>query len=123
PSASAHRDGPGLQLFRQCIGPRCPRFRLSHAGSIQATLSRGPLLLPLAPSHPCKSWLFPPQTPERALAADSFANSSVPGPQLAVYAISYPTSDPLRDRSTANVKIRRRNVSGLISSQPISVTE
>ena len=47
--------------------------------------------------------MFPPQTPERALAADSFANSSVPGPQLAVYAISYPTSDPLRDRSTADI--------------------
>jgi hypothetical protein len=57
------------------------------------------------------------------LAADSFANSSVPGPQLAVYAISYPTSAPLRDRSTANIKIRRRNVSGLTSSQPKCVPE
>src|SRR5262249_17338849 len=37
--------------------------------------------------------LFPPKTPERALAPASFANLAVPGPQLAAYPVScYPTS-------------------------------
>jgi len=81
---------------RQSKAPRCPRFRLSHAGSTPTAPSRGPVSLPVDASYLCSSWSFPPKTPERALAADSFANFSVPGPQLAVYAISCDsTSDSL----------------------------
>jgi hypothetical protein len=57
----------------QNTDPRCRGFRLSHAGSIRVALS-----LPPDPSRFCSSWLFPPKMPERALAADSFANFSVP---------------------------------------------
>jgi hypothetical protein len=88
----------GMERCSSCTDPRCRRFRLSHAGSIRAALSLPPEL-----SHPCSSWLFPPKTQKQVLAADSFANFSLPGPQFAVYAIScYPTLDRLRDSSTAD---------------------
>src|SRR5256885_9472157 len=50
-----------LRPFHQCADPRCRRFRLSHAGSIRAALSLGPLSLPLDASRLCSSWLFPPR--------------------------------------------------------------
>src|SRR5258708_33650170 len=84
-------------MFGQRIGPRCPRFRLSHAGSAPAGPSRGPPSLRLDGSHRCSSWVFSPKRPEWPLATDSFLHFSVPGPELAVYAISCrPTSRLLR---------------------------
>src|SRR6266851_7701414 len=63
PADPTQRRSRVLQQFRLCLGPRCPRFRLSNAGSIRAATAQVPLSLPLDASHPGSSWLFPPKPP------------------------------------------------------------